>query len=198
MQRILISTGVLVAVAIATVLLVATRLPVKHTATRSILIPAPPESVFTVITDFSAAPAWRSSLTGVELESTSPAGHARFTEISGSDRLTFEVERLEAPRYMVTRIVGDGLPFGGGWAYQVVPASTGSRVTISEHGEVYSPLFRFVSRYVMGHTATLDRYLGDLSARFGGTGQIEGRLEPVALNQANPIVYGRDSAERFQ
>ena len=33
------------------------------------------------------------------------------------------------------------------------------RFTITENGEVYNPIFRFLSRYVMGYTATMDRYL---------------------------------------
>jgi hypothetical protein len=33
---------------------------------------------------------------------------------------------------------------------------------ITEDGEVYNPVFRFVSRFVMGHTATMDKYLADV------------------------------------
>ncbi|HMA23731.1 MAG TPA: hypothetical protein VKP00_07045, partial [Gemmatimonadaceae bacterium] len=42
-----------------------------------------------------------------------------------------------------------------------------SRVTIVERGSVYNPLFRFVSRFFMGHTATIDAYLRALGKRFG-------------------------------
>jgi hypothetical protein len=40
-------------------------------------------------------------------------------------------------------------------------------VTITEDGEVSNALFRFMSRYVFGHTATLDAYLASLARRFG-------------------------------
>jgi hypothetical protein len=40
-------------------------------------------------------------------------------------------------------------------------------LTITEHGEVYNPLFRFVSRFIMGQTATLDAYLKALNANLG-------------------------------
>jgi hypothetical protein len=59
------------------------------------------------------------------------------------------------------------LPFGGWWEYVIAPAGSGSRVTITEHGEVYNPIFRFVSRYVMGQTKTLDSYLTALAAKLG-------------------------------
>jgi hypothetical protein len=34
-------------------------------------------------------------------------------------------------------------------------------------GEVSNALFRFMSRYIFGHTATLDAYLSSLARRFG-------------------------------
>jgi len=30
---------------------------------------------------------------------------------------------------------------------------------------VYNPLFRFVSRFIMGHTATIEKYQRDLAGR---------------------------------
>ena len=38
---------------------------------------------------------------------------------------------------------------------------------ITEQGEVYNPVFRFVSRFIMGHTATASAFLTSLGARFG-------------------------------
>ena len=44
----------------------------------------------------------------------------------------------------------------------------GSVVTITERGSVYNPVFRFVSRFILGHTATMETYLRSLGHRFGG------------------------------
>lgn len=41
-----------------------------------------------------------------------------------------------------------------------------SGVTIVEEGEIYSPVFRFVGRYVIGHDATLQAALAELRASF--------------------------------
>ena len=46
-------------------------------------------------------------------------------------------------------------------------APDASRVTITERGWVSNPIFRFVSRFVMGHTSTLDAYLRALGKHFG-------------------------------
>ena len=69
----------------------------------------------------------------------------------------------------MTHIADKELPFGGTWDYRLEPAGTGSRITITENGEVYNPIFRFVSRYFMGHTATIDKYLTALARRTGDT-----------------------------
>jgi hypothetical protein len=57
------------------------------------------------------------------------------------------------------------LPFGGTWVYEIVPEGDSCTLTITEHGKVYNPLFRFVSRFIMGHTATIDSYLAALNAK---------------------------------
>ena len=37
-----------------------------------------------------------------------------------------------------------------------------TKVTITENGEVYNPIFRFVSKFIIGYSATANRYLADL------------------------------------
>jgi hypothetical protein len=39
-------------------------------------------------------------------------------------------------------------------------------VKITEKGEVSNVLFRFMSRYVFGHTSTIDSYLTALAKKF--------------------------------
>ena len=129
---------------------------------------APPDSVWEAVTRVEDYPAWRRSLDSVSLIPAS-GGKLSWRETSGSDKLTFEAVTMERPSHFVTRIADKGIPFGGSWDYRIVADGTGSRITITENGEVYNPLFRFVSKYVMGHTSTIDKYLADLAARLGGT-----------------------------
>ena len=91
-----------------------------------------------------------------------PEIYAAVEKLAGeNDDVPIEVvERME-PTKLVTR-VKPGQPFGGTWTYEI--ASDGT-LTITERGEVYNPAFRFLSRYVFGHTATLDAFLERLSAR---------------------------------
>lgn len=82
------------------------------------------------------------------------------TEIKFGD-VAVRIERQEPPSLLVTRVV-EGQPFGGTWTYRIVPAAGGSRLTITEDGEVYNVIFRFMSRFVLGHYATIDAYLANL------------------------------------
>lgn len=171
--KVVLAVVALIAVAIGTVALVGSRLPVGHVATRSLVVPAPPDVVFQLISDVHAAPSWRTGVDSVVVE-----GDDRFTEISGSGRLAYRVTISVRPARLVSRIV-EGGAFGGAWAYAIAAEGNGSRLTISEHGEVYNPIFRFVSAYLIGHTATLDRYLGDVARELGGEGKIEtGQVVP--------------------
>jgi hypothetical protein len=74
----------------------------------------------------------------------------------------FDVVERQEPSRLVTRIK-PGQPFGGTWTYEIAPDGAGSQLTITERGEVYNPLFRFLSKYAFGHTATIDQFLKQLT-----------------------------------
>lgn len=46
-----------------------------------------------------------------------------------------------------------------------VDGGRGCTLTVTEHGEVYQPLYRAVSHYLTGEGATVHRYLGALADR---------------------------------
>ncbi len=70
------------------------------------------------------------------------------------------------PELLRARIADPDLPFGGTWIYELKPEGAVTRLVITERGEVYNPIFRFVSRYIIGHTAAIDGFLAALQARF--------------------------------
>lgn len=143
-------------------------LPVRHEATVSATIPAAPEAVWAVLTDPAGYPSWRGDVTSVELLPMD-SGHVAWREQGKNGAISYAIELAEVPTRLVTRITDRSLPFGGSWEYLVTGDGHGSRVQITEHGEVYNPVFRFVSRFIMGHSATMSAYLKALGARFGAT-----------------------------
>lgn len=136
-------------------------LPVKHTATREQSYAASPSTVFAAITTPAAFPRWRRGLESVELL-PDENGRKKFREIGSDGKITFLVEESVPDRKLVMRIADKSLPFGGSWTYELSPAPSGTLLRITEHGEVYNPLFRFMSRFVFGHARTIEQYLADL------------------------------------
>lgn len=163
MKIALIILGALAAIVII-VAAVGFALPVKHTAVREARYRRSPAEVFAVITDAKEFPGWRPSVKKVEIL-PAPEGRRRFRETGSDGSILYEVEETAPNTRLVTRIADPSLPFGGTWTYELTPDGGSTILRITEDGEVYNPIFRFVSRFVMGHTATIDRYLLDLAKR---------------------------------
>ena len=156
-----------IAALIAFVAIVGALLPRDHVATLTARIAAPPEAVWSAITDAASFPTWRTDVTKVDLLPATATGPS-WREYSRHGAITMVVDLAEPPRKMIGRIADEGLPFGGKWIYEIAPdGDAASRVTITEAGSVYNPIFRFVSRFIMGHTASIDGYLRALGKRFG-------------------------------
>ncbi|MFL5579799.1 MAG: SRPBCC family protein [Gemmatimonadaceae bacterium] len=172
MRPVLAVVGVLVGLVTLVVivaLLVGRALPVRHRVSREARFAAPPAAVFAAITDVERFPEWRTGVTRVE-RVEDEGGRRRWRETSGGDAILYEVASEVPDERLVTRIADPSLPFGGTWTFELRPDGRGTRLTITEDGEVYSPLFRFASRYVMGHDRTIATYLKDLEARLAGRG----------------------------
>ena len=74
------------------------------------------------------------------------------------------------PRRLVRRIVGE-TSFGGTWTSELDGApGGGTRLVITENGEIYNAFFRFVSRYIVGHHRTIDSFLAALRRHLEATG----------------------------
>lgn len=142
--------------------IVGSLLPVKHRATRKATFAVPAESLFALITTPAKFPEWRKGVQRVEL--LPPVnGVAQYREVSSDGTILYAVVRTIPNRELVTEIADRSLPFGGRWTFAISPATGGATtLSITEDGEVYNPIFRFVSRFILGHHATIDRYLEDV------------------------------------
>lgn len=84
------------------------------------------------------------------------------------ETLILETTERVPPARLVRTIADPDAMFSGRWEYQLAPTGTGSRLTITEHGRVPNPFFRFVARFLIGHTATVEAFLHDLNSRVTG------------------------------
>lgn len=166
MRYVLIAVGVIVGIVVV-IAAIGWSLPVKHQASASRTFRASPAALFALITDVPSFPRWRSEVLRVETLPDENA-HKRWVETAkNGPPITYTAERMVPDRLLVSRITNTDLPFGGAWTYELAPVGDGlTTLRITEDGEVYNPIFRFVSRFVMGHDATMKQYLTNVGKRF--------------------------------
>jgi uncharacterized protein YndB with AHSA1/START domain len=165
MRWVIIILGVLIAFLVA-IALAGAMLPQEHTVTRTIFLKQPPEAVWGAVTDHANEPKWRDDLASVaRLDDRN--GHP-LVEEKYKNGETMKIETVESqPPTRLIRDVVDNSMFSGRWTYELKPESGGTRITITEHGAVPNPVFRFIARFVVGHTTSLDRFLSSLAVKFG-------------------------------
>ena len=110
-------------------------LPVGHEASRSADFTKPPEAMFALLSDVNNYKSWWD---GADVKS--------------------EVVESMPPSRIVTRVVGES-QFGGTWTIDIAPTAGGSRVTITERGEIYNVVFRTLARFVFGYTGSMEACL---------------------------------------
>ena len=93
--------------------------------------------------------------------------HLRFKEGGSNGVVTYELVEDVPEGKIVTRIADTNLGYSGTWSYVFEPAAGGTTLHITEDGEVPNLLFRLMSRYVFGYTATIDTYLKALGKHLG-------------------------------
>jgi uncharacterized protein YndB with AHSA1/START domain len=160
----LVALGAAVGI-VAVVVAIGAMLPKAHVVRRSATFAQPPDSVWAVISDFAGQASWRTDIKSVE-RIADRNGNAVWREVSlRGDAVPYETTETDAPRRLVRTIADPGLPFGGRWTYELARAPGGSTLTITEEGEVYNPVFRFVSHFFMDMGATAEAYLAALGKR---------------------------------
>ena len=163
-----LAVGIVVLVGIgALVALVGSLLPKAHSVSRMAPFNRAPTEVWEVVTDFPGQVSWRHNLRHVErLHDKGERQLWRETDRRGQ-ALTMETVESVAPRRLVRRIADQNLGFGGSWTFEISEYGEVTALIITEDGEVYNPLFRFMSRFIIGHAATIDAYLKALGERLG-------------------------------
>jgi uncharacterized protein YndB with AHSA1/START domain len=156
--------ALIIAVPLMLVVVTGAMLPKNHTVSRTTTLRQPPEAVWSLI---SGPPTWRPDVRSYEVLAPRE-GHRMWRETDKRGQsITYEAIESAPPRRLVTRIADAKLPFGGTWTYEIAPTTEGCSLTITENGEVYNPVFRFVSRFIVGHAAAINAYLKTVQSQAG-------------------------------
>ena len=154
----------------AIVALIGAMLPRDHHATRQARYRQKPEAIYFTL----AGPSdWRSDIKAFGNLPDRDGRKQWWEQDSHGHRVTYELLEDKMPSRRVTRIAEKNLPFGGTWTIEIAPAPEGSVVRVTEDGEIYNVIFRFVARFFFGYTASIEGLLRDLGHRFGELTTIE-------------------------
>jgi len=134
------------AVLVAGIAIIGSMLPRAHKASRTLRVTRSPAEVWPVLIQ-----ATQTSSTPVDVLESSP------------------------PNRLVTRVTAAEKNFGGTWTIAIAPLSSGAEITIAEDGWVANPIFRFVSRLVIGHHATMDGMLRKVAASLNEEAVLSGQ-----------------------
>lgn len=156
-----------IAALIAIVALIGMLLPRKHVASRTARFRQSPQALWAIVRDLAGAAAWWPGVKKAERLSDMNGHEVVCQTLKDGTPLKLEVVENDPPRRLVTRIANDKLPFGGTWTYEIEPDGDGAKLTITENGEVFNPIFRFVGRFIIGYSGTIDSYFQALGAKCG-------------------------------
>lgn len=162
--------GVLVVLALV-VLVGGLLLPKDHGASRTLVTKQSPQVIWDVIDDHVNEPLWRHDVANVKL-----AGHRGGRAVwrenyKDGNGVTLITTESKPPTRMVRELTDLDGPFSGRWEIDITPTPTGSNVTITETGRVSNPVYRFMSKVIIGHTTFMTRYLTSLAGKFGEPAQ---------------------------
>ncbi len=162
----------LLAGVVALIWIVGALLPREHKATRSARFATTPEQLFSLVTDVPSFPSWRTGVSSID-ELPPVNDKTRWREHTSDGKVVYELSEMVSPSRVVTTIVSDDLPYGGKWVITFEPDGTGTKMRVTEEGFVNPPPFRFLARFIFGHTSTMERYLKDMGNKLGQDVKVE-------------------------
>lgn len=136
-------------------------LPRAHDVTRVLQLRAAPDVVWSLIADPAGYPAWRDTMSSVDIEGTAPL---RWREFGDDGSLAFEAIRVEAPHRFAARLLDEDVARHEHREFTLEADGAGTRVVYREVSTVNNPIVRFVNRYIVRRTGASDRMLRALAA----------------------------------
>jgi ribosome-associated toxin RatA of RatAB toxin-antitoxin module len=168
MKRLLWFAGGL-AIVVAIVAGAGAALPVGHEASRSAILKGTVEDVYVLVSNVKDYPTWWPDVTRVDIL-VEAADRTTFREHLSTGPVIMSVVESSPPSRFVTKIDDPDQPFGGTWTFEITPSrsSGGTQLTITERGEIYNPIFRFLAHYVFGYTGTMESFLKAAQGKMQG------------------------------
>jgi hypothetical protein len=165
-RALIIIAGILVALILG-VLVAGMMLPEEHHASRTLITKQSPQALWNAINDHANEPSWRSDVAGITSLGERNGKPVWQENYKDGNKVTLITTESKPPTRMVRELTDLEGPFSGRWEIDITPTAEGSNLTVTEIGKVSNPFFRFVSKYIIGHTTFMERYLAGLARKFG-------------------------------
>ncbi|MBA3514266.1 MAG: SRPBCC family protein [Pyrinomonadaceae bacterium] len=164
-RTLIVVVGLLLALSLV-VLVGGLLLPEEHQASQTLATKQSPQAVWDAINDHANEPKWRSDVASVTSLGERNGKLVWQENYKDGNKVALITTESKPPTRMVRELTDLEGPFSGRWEIDIQPTPTGSNVKITEIGKVSNPFFRFISKYIIGHTTQMEMYLTNLAGKF--------------------------------
>jgi len=166
LKRLLLFVAVVFVVLILVVLILGLMLPAEHQASRTLVTKQQPQIIWDTINDHANEPSWHADVASVTSRGERNGKPVWQENYKDGNQVAWMTTEFTPPKRMVRELTDLEGPFSGRWEIDIAPTPEGAKVKITEIGKVSNPFLRFVSKYVIGHTTFIERYLTGLAGKF--------------------------------
>lgn len=129
--------------------------PERHRASISFTLPKPRPVVWAALNNYAAMPSWWPAIRAVRLETRADGEVITWNTDRHGKQIGFRTAEERAPARLVREIVGDDLPFGGTWTYELTEQNGTTQLTLVEDGFIKPPFFRGIAKFLLKPDATM-------------------------------------------
>jgi uncharacterized protein YndB with AHSA1/START domain len=173
MKTLLVVVAVLccmVVLALLVFYIAGSRMPREHRSQLTATFAADRPTVWRAITDYDAMPQWWAAVRSVRVERLTDGTVITWNRDAHGNEIPFKTAEMSLQRKLVRVIVPTDQPFGGTWTFELADAPAGgTTLTLTEDGWIQPPIFRAVSKWIVGLDSTQRDFIASLGKHLAGT-----------------------------
>jgi uncharacterized protein YndB with AHSA1/START domain len=169
MHRWLVRVAAVVLLTLVALAFLAYRTPPDHIAVSEADFNAPPDRIWTLISDPERFAEWRDDVTEVVILDSAP-GTLEWLERSSFGNISYRATEVVENERFRAEVNESSMAYTGGWTYELLPRSGGgTTVRITERGHIENRFMAAMAR-LMGLNASMDAALRALGGAVGEPG----------------------------
>lgn len=135
----------------------------NYSGSRSAIVEASPEKVWSLVSDPKAFAAQRHEVKSIEIVESKIPGFPKWQENTGlAGSISLEVVGMEPGRLVEVQMLESGFGMTGTWKYEIEPEGNNTRVTITENSRTEGLVMRSILN-ALGRDANMGLHLKAIS-----------------------------------